>query len=876
MGRIFAIIAAISACMVFLAGVSAYWFSAAEAKAAKQEALTLIANNLATNLSMQLNTLQTSVDGLAQSPDVIAALSSANPELIKATAARLQTVVPHSLRVRLLLPNVNDLDESQAPHMGFGDLEMVKTTLTGKPQPVIQGDAEHRHLAITSAVTFNDKVIGVVLASLKPNLLQQIISNTPIQSGFIELKQDQLALASAGQAEHQSDDPISVPVQNSRWQINVWADAETSLSDLGILLALIVIPALLACLAFFVGYRKFSDFFRQDQSGILKAAKDMLQGKTMGNYPMQLSEMQPIIAAMVQFKRVMDQSGIPSAESPVDTDRDFFEESFDIDFLEETAPVHTESFQTSPISIPSTAVSMPGFAEMETVVQQPKLDANKDWQTDDLAETIRIGTPQQNTWSHDSSSSPATATQTPSPAQPVATASIFREFDILGVAGSSLNEQTMANIGRAFGSEARQLQIKSIVVARDGRVSSPTLTEALINGLLSTGCDVLDIGLVPTPVLYFVSHHSEGRSGVMVTGGNQPAEFNGLKMVLNGELLSSTQVQHLKTRVDEQFYTQEPSGSVDRNTLFSNEYIGIISEDIHIVRPMTVVIDCGNGATGQLGPMLLKTIGCDVVELNCEIDGRFPNRQPDLGNPSQIEALIKAVKLNNADVGMAFDGDGERIMLVDSSGRIIWADQQMMLFARDVLAIKPGTEVIYDAACSSHLPEQIKKRGGFPVLCKSGVTPLYSRLRETGATLACDLSGHFLFNDRWFGFNDALYASVRMIEILSADMRSSSALFDELPNSINTPELRIPMSDSESRRFIEQFFSLADFPDGDSVNVEGMRVEFPDGWGLVKASNTLAGLSLRFEADTPEALSRIQVQFKQTMLQINPELSIPF
>jgi phosphomannomutase/phosphoglucomutase len=876
MGRIFAIIAAISASMVFLAGGSAYWFSAADAKSAKQEAVTLIANNLAANLSMQLSTLQTSVDGLAQSPDVIAALTSGNPELIKATAAKLQTLVPHSLRIRLLLPDVNDLDQSQAPHMGFGDLEMIKTTLTGKPQPVIQGDAEHRHLAITSAVMLDQKVIGVVLASLKPNLLQPIISNTPIQNGFIELKQDQLSLASAGQAEHGSDEPISVPVQNSRWQLNVWANVGTSMMDMGILLALIVIPALLACLAFFVGYRKFSDFFRQDQSGILKAAKDMLQGKTMGSYPMQLPEMQPIIAAMVQFKRVMDKSGTPSAESHQDDGHDFFEESFDIDFLEDTAPVHTESFQTSSISIPSTAVSMPSFADMETVLQEPGHNSSSDWQTDDLAETIQIGSPTSNNWSHDSGSHALSTPTVPPVNQQPPAVSIFREFDILGVAGSNLTDQIMANIGRAFASEARQQQIKTIVVARDGRLSSPALSEALIKGIISTGCDVLDIGLVPTPVLYFVSHHSEGRTGVMVTGGNQPAEFNGLKFILNDDMLSSTQIQHLKTRVDEQFYTQEQSGSIDRNTLFSNEYIGIISEDIHIVRPMTVVIDSSNGATGQLGPMLLKTIGCDVVELNCEIDGRFPNHPPELSHPGNLEALIKAVKLNNADVGMAFDGDGERLLLVDSSGRIVLADKQMMLFARDVLAIKPGTEVIYDAACSSHLPEQIKKRGGFPVLCKSGVTPLHSRLRETGATLACDLSGHFLFNDRWLGFNDALYAAVRMIEILSADMRSSSALFDELPDSINTPELRIPMNDSESRRFIEQFFSLADFPDGDSVNVDGMRVEFPDGWGLIKASNALAGLSMRFEADTPEALSRIQTQFKQLMLQINPELSIPF
>ncbi|MCQ8102764.1 phosphomannomutase/phosphoglucomutase [Methylomonas sp. SURF-2] len=877
MGRIFSIIAAISALMVLIAGSGSYWFASADAKTAKTEAAASVAKSLAASLGMQLNTLQTSVDGVAQNPDVIAALSSGNPEIILATAAKFQSVIPYNLRLRLLLPNINDPDQSQTPHMGFGDLEMVRSTLSEQPQPVIQGDAEHRHLAITSAVKNDQQIVGVVLASLKPDLFPQSLAKIPFDNGLIELKQDRLVLASLGRGADKDDDPIAIAIGNSRWQLEAWAGTETSLMEMGILTGLIGIPALLACLAFFIGYRKLAEFFRRDQSGILKAAKDMLQGKPMGSYPMQLEEMQPIIAAMVQFKRVMDQPDSALSERSGTKANDFFEESFDIDFLEDTAPVIAPEYQQAiPVSTSAIPVAMPDFEKVPQYSPESEttlLDA----EANNLAMDTVSG---MEAWDMPSvSSPPPVSTAPPSPPANTAQAASSRLFgnaDIRGAVGKSLNEDIMADIGRAFASEAGQLNIKTIVVGRDGRTSSPALSEALIKGIVSAGCDVLDIGLVPTPVLYFVSHHSEGRAGIMVTGGHHPAEQNGLKMVLNGEPLSGDRIQALKSRVERQDFIHDPTGSVDRNNLFSNEYIGIISDDTHLVRPMTVVLDCGNGATGILGPTLLKTMGCDVVELYCDIDGRFPNHQPDPGQPANLDALIKAVKLNNADVGIAFDGDGERMGLVDSSGRIVWPDRLMMLFARDVLAAKPGSEIIYDAACSQHLPGKIKKRGGFPVLCKSGNTALQARLRETGAALAGDISGHFLFNDRWFGFSDALYAAARMVELLSADMRASRDLFDDLPESADTPELRVPLAAAECSRFMEQLFSLAKFADGDIVKVDGMRVEFPDGWGLVRASNDSDELLLRFEANNREALTRIQQQFKSLMLQINPELSLPF
>ncbi len=877
MTRIFGIVAGLSTLMILLAACGAYWFSAADAKNAKATAATAIANSLAASLSLQLETLQNSVDGLAKSPDVIAALNSSNPEIIQATANKLQGLVPFNLRLRLLLPNVSDPDQTQLPHMGFGDLDMVHSTLTTKPKPVIQGEGEHRHLAITSAVLNDSKVLGVVLASLKPDIPQKVLAQTTFNHGLIELKQDQLVLGKVGDMTDTTDIPSTIDVPLSRWKINVWTQLTLSPADIGILTALITVPALLTCLAFFVGYRKFNDSFHQDQLGILKAAKDMFQGKTLGSYPMQLEEMQPVITAMAQFKRVMDQGGLTTNDTTHNKDHDFFDESFNLDFLEETTPVTVEQFTSVPINTSAIHLDTPhqdtvtslnplytanmgiDVSFIDTTADTTESAAMESWEMPD--DILPISPPKPK---------PDSASEKNSPNDP------FRSYEISGIFGQDISEGLFTDIGKAFASEALNQNVKTIVVGRDARLSSSALASALIQGLTSCGCDVLDLGLVPTPILYFVSHHSEGRTGIMVTGSQLAASYNGLKMMLTGSLVAPAQIQNLKSRIEQRNFQSGSIGSVEQNSLFSNEYIGVATEDCHLVRPMTVVLDCGNGATGQLGPILLKTLGCDVIELHTEYDGQFPNHLPDPGNPANLEALIKAVKLNNADLGLAFDGDGESLGLVDSAGRIIWADRQMMLFARDVLASKPGNEVLYDVASSKHLPEQIKKRGGHAVLCKSGSYSLQARLRETGALLAGDMDGHFLFNDRWFGFSDALYASVRLIEILSADMRSTSELFDDLPYSLSTPQLEAPISHEDPAHFIEKLLGQASFPDGTLINMEGMRVEFQDGWGLVRASNFKSALVFRFEANSQESLDRIQGQFKSLILQLKTDISLPF
>lgn len=459
--------------------------------------------------------------------------------------------------------------------------------------------------------------------------------------------------------------------------------------------------------------------------------------------------------------------------------------------------------------------------------------------------------------------------------KPDTLAAIFRAYDIRGIVGKTLTKEVVYDIGRALGTEARKHGCGTIVVGRDGRTSSPYLAEALADGIMATGQNVLDIGMVPTPVLYFVARHTEGQCGVMITGSHNPANYNGLKMVINGETLAGDRIQQLKQCIIDQAYAKG-DGSLERNTQLANEYIGAIAEDIHIGRPMRVVLDCGNGVAGELGPVLLRTIGCEVIELFCDVDGTFPNHHPDPSKPDNLADLISSVKHYQADLGIAFDGDGDRLGVIDSNGKIIWPDRQMMLFAKDVLASKPGAEIIYDVKCSRHLATQIVKHGGRPVMWKTGHSFMKAKLKETGAKLAGEMSGHIFFNDRWFGFDDALYSAARLIEILSADTRTSAAVFADFPDSINTPELNIELAEGENFQFIDRLFSSANFTGGKVTNIDGMRVDFSNGWGLVRASNTTPSLVIRFEADTKAALNDIQAQFRQIMQTIKPDIALPF
>jgi phosphomannomutase/phosphoglucomutase len=452
--------------------------------------------------------------------------------------------------------------------------------------------------------------------------------------------------------------------------------------------------------------------------------------------------------------------------------------------------------------------------------------------------------------------------------------SIFRAYDIRGIVDRTLTPRAVELIGCAIGSEALQCGCNTVVVGRDGRLSGPVLSSALIRGIISTGCDVKDIGCVPTPVLYFATYHLDTRSGVILTGSHNPPDYNGLKIVIDGETLSGESIQSLRERIEAGRFISG-QGNVESVSIVP-DYLERIRGDIKLKRPLRVAIDCGNGVAGNVAPELFRSIGCEVTELFCEVDGNFPNHHPDPSKEDNLRDLIAAVQTQRADVGLAFDGDGDRLGVVASDGRIVWPDRVLMLYAMDILDRNPGGQVIYDVKCTRFLDPIIRDHGGIPLMWKTGHSFIKAKIKETGALLAGEMSGHIFINERWYGFDDGLYAGVRLLEILAGDARSSSEVFAGLPDSVNTPELNVAMQEGEPPVFVKRLLENVHFEGASVSTIDGLRADFDDGWGLVRASNTTPVLVLRFEADDAAALARIMGEFRRVMLQVKPDLKLPF
>ncbi len=455
-------------------------------------------------------------------------------------------------------------------------------------------------------------------------------------------------------------------------------------------------------------------------------------------------------------------------------------------------------------------------------------------------------------------------------------AEIFRAYDIRGVVEQGLSAEVVSQIGHAIGAQAYDRGQQTIVVGRDGRNSGPELQDALVQGLRATGRDVIDVGRVPTPVLYFATHYLNTGSGVMVTGSHNPPDYNGLKIMLGGDTLFGDDIQDLRKRAEGGDF---PSGKGNLQSMeVVDEYVRRVCEDVPVAlgNSFRVVVDCGNGVAGEVAPKLLRALGHDVVELYCEVDGNFPNHHPDPSDPANLTYLIGTVKQEKADLGFAFDGDGDRLGVVDPDGRIIWPDLQMMLFAKDVLGRNPGAEIIFDVKCSNRLAKVIKQLGGKPVMWRTGHSYIKSKLKESGAPLAGEMSGHIFFQDRWYGFDDAIYSAARMLEILMAFKKSPAQVFSRLPSGVSTPELRVEMKEGEQVPLVEKLVEAEGFANGKRTTIDGLRVDFADGWGLVRASNTTPSLVMRFEADNQEALARIQGEFKDAVMALEPNLKLPF
>jgi phosphomannomutase/phosphoglucomutase len=800
LGRLFAILGAVTALFWLAVGAGLYWAAADNARAERTATLKLAAETTARNLERVLTQAGGALEQLAQEPEFSQALAAGDPVRLVAAEERLTRLVPGALLTRLVPDTLEVPDENRVPKMGFADLEAVRQSRTARPLPAVHAaNTPDAHIALVEHLGQGD---GVILASLSPKL---ILSSLPagLDLGAVELKQQALSLGAVGDAALRGEAPAgSVPIRGTAWTLSYWGPAWVDPGAPGFL-GLPALGAVLSGMAVFLAYRFLAGFLRHDQDNINLLVRDLLSGKGARRYPLKLKDMQRLTVQLEALKHVVFEA--PTAEPKMSRD------TFDLD-----APL------------------------------------------DSLLDPI-----------DSMESGQHSALEPPVPVPPA----IFRAYDIRGVVGEQITPEVAKALGRAIGSEARDRGEYTVAVARDGRLSSADLSEALAQGLKSTGCSVIDLGLVPTPVLYFATHVLNTESGVMVTGSHNAPNYNGFKVVIAGEPLTEQDFQKLRNRIEENAF-HRGEGQLEFRSLVP-DYMERVIHDTQLSRDLKVVVDCGNGAAGNIAPALLEEIGCQVVPLFCDVDGNFPNHPPDPSNPKNLEALIAAVRDNGADLGIAFDGDGDRLGVVDSSGKVIWPDRQMMVFAVDVLSREPGSDVIFDVKCTRHLVSHVVRHGGRPLMWKTGHALIKAKIKETGALLAGDMSGHIFFKERWYGFDDGLYAAARLLEILSNDPRSSAEVFADLPDSVNTPELAIGVEEGEKLRIMERLLEIAHFPDARVTDIEGLRIDFADGWGLVRASHTKSALMLRFEGDDSEALARIMQEFRSLLKKAKPNIDFP-
>ncbi len=449
---------------------------------------------------------------------------------------------------------------------------------------------------------------------------------------------------------------------------------------------------------------------------------------------------------------------------------------------------------------------------------------------------------------------------------------IFRAYDVRGIVGTALTNATVYHLGRAFSAQARSQDVTRIHIGADGRLSSPELKQLFTEGLMDGGCDVIDVGYVPTPTLYFAAHQDEQCTGVMITGSHNPADYNGFKMMIAGHTLSGDEIQTLKERIVAQDYTEGTGSCLELD--IREQYLSRILEDIKLTKPLKVVVDCGNGIPGELAPQLIARLGCEIIPLYCDVDGTFPNHHPDPGKPKNLIDAIAKVKETGADLGLAFDGDGDRVGVITNKGHVVYPDRVMMLFSEDILSRNPGAEIIFDVKCSRLLAKVIREAGGKATMWRTGHSLIKQKIKESGALLGGEMSGHIFFKERWYGFDDALYSAARLLEILSAVAESADDIFASYPEDVSTPELNITVTD-DNKFAIVAALQEKSFPGGEANHIDGVRVDYPDGWGLVRASNTTPVLVLRFEAETDAVLQRIRNDFAKKLREVDDTLVIP-
>ena len=794
-----------------------YWQAARQLESAGTEQAGLSARMFAGSVQHWVERQIATAEMIARDVEIARLLKSGDSRAIRDKNLELGYLFPDSIRVRLLQPGLAQEDMNASPPITFAAVDMIRIAETSENQPPMEVHAagtpqQHINLVRRVLDPSGRRIAGHLMVSFPIQGLQEMLKKSSVQ-GFAELHQGRsLVLASQGNADLKSAAPDGqATINGSRWQVAYWVPG-TLVAGQSMLMYGLVAAAIAALLLLPIALMLYKKL-------LAALRKDQA-------------------ACMTIVKDLREQRNKPT--HPVAA------------VAEMADTLALMSREADKGILGSTVSKDPARKASQPVVADTIEEVETDLLFDNSALQISKAGSGEGKISD----------------------SIFKAYDIRGIVGETLTTDVVYQLGRALGSEAYFRGEQIVVVGRDGRLSGPELSEALIEGLKSTGRDVKDIGLVPTPVLYFAARQLGTGSGVMLTGSHNPPDYNGLKMVIGGDTLASEAIQELRKRIETgDLLTGD--GTVESVDVLP-DYMNRITTDVQVIRPLKIVVDCGNGAAGEAAPELFKSLGCKVEELYCEIDGNFPNHHPDPSKPENLTALIQAVQQQGADLGFAFDGDGDRLGVVSANGAIVWPDRLMMLFAADVLSRNPGAQIIYDVKCTRNLANVISQNGGEPLMWRTGHSLIKGKMKETGALLAGEMSGHIFFQERWFGFDDALYAGARLLEILANDERSADEVFAALPDSVNTPELNVAMAEGEPAVFMEKLQSTASFTGASVATIDGVRAEFDNGWGLVRASNTTPNLVLRFEADDEMALFNIQEEFRRVMLEAKPDLALPF
>ena len=749
-----------------------------------------------------------------------AALSSGDPSAIKAEEAVIQQRVAGLLQVRLLPRDASQPDPAGAAPLGYAGLDLLRRTVdSGRPSAaeIHQIKSGAPYLAMALPVNVAGRNAGVLFAAWDMRFLVGLLEQSPAFQGRLQLVQGGdggyvLAKGPGGQDGPLTEGAVEVP--DSIWKVSYGTDPDTGgMGGLLTMASVVAAGGLALLLSVFLQWRALARDLRADMGTLVNLGEAILRRENGAARQAQVASTRDAIALLSQYAR-------ESREMPA----------------------------TAAAPAVRRAVPMGGLPQSRTQgMEVEELDS-------DPAELL--------------AARPRKAPKIDIPD------TLFRAYDVRGVVGQALTGPFAELLGQAVATLVQEQGGHRVAVARDARPSSPQLAEALVRGLNAGGCDVLDIGQAPTPLLYFAMHTQPVQAGVVVTGSHNPADYNGFKIVIGDRVLDGDELLALRRRMLEGVFSQG-NGSIERVDLVA-EYVEAVVREVQLARPLKVVVDAGNGVAGDLAVATLEALGCEVVPLFCEPDGSFPNHHPDPSQPDNLASLMLEVQAQDADIGIALDGDGDRLGVIDNTGANVWPDSILMLLAADILGRHPGVDILYDVKSSRHLASFILGHGGRPIMWKSGHSRMRAKMLETGALLGGEFSGHLFIKERWFGFDDAVYAAVRVLELLALEPRGASELFAELPSSPSTPEYHLMLEEGQSRELMRALDAHKVFDDARLVELDGLRVEFGSGWGLIRPSNTTPSLTFRFEADDERSLEEIKSRFRDLLRRVAPDMQAPF